>query len=133
MPDDYLLIVILWAVPPVVLGWLLGLDLLVRRWKVWVLGIVLPTAYLIGVVSVGLGLGIWSLDLRRLSGILIPVLNVPLEDALILFFTNALIVQTAILLREGPRLRARLRRWWGLLRSGPAAWKAGPPDEVMLR
>lgn len=133
MPGDYLLVVIMWAMPPVALGWLIGLDLLVRRWKVWVPGIALPTGYLIMVDSVGLGLGIWSLDLRRLSGFLIPIINVPIEDALFIFFTNALIVQTAILLREGPRLRARIRRWWALVRGGPALWRSGPPEDGTRR
>jgi lycopene cyclase domain-containing protein len=113
-----------WSAPLIALQWLIGLDLLISHWRVWLPAIVIPTLYLIAVDSLALGMGLWAVDIRALSGILLPIVNVPLEHALHFGTLCALAVQTLIFWHERKRLWARLRYFARLLRGGWAALRA---------
>ncbi|MBO9309281.1 MAG: lycopene cyclase domain-containing protein [Chloroflexi bacterium] len=120
----YLILTLAWGAPLIALQWLIGLDVLISHWRVWLLAIGVPTLYLIGVDAIALGAGIWAVDVRALSGILLPIVNVPLEHALHFGALCALAVQTLILWHERTRLWTRLRRFGRLLRGGWAALRA---------
>ncbi|MFN7209823.1 MAG: lycopene cyclase domain-containing protein [Aggregatilineales bacterium] len=117
----YLSLTLLWGAPLLALQWLIGLDLLISHWRVWLPASLLPTLYLIGVDALGLGAGLWTVELRALSGILLPIVNVPLEHALHFGALCTLAAQTVILWHERARLWARSRRLARLLRGGWAA------------
>lgn len=108
----------------IALQWLIGLDVLISHWRVWLPAVIVPTLYLIGVDAVGLGAGIWIVDIRALSGILLPIVNVPLEHALHFGALCTLAAQTVIFWHERARISARLRRFWRLLRGGWSALRA---------
>jgi lycopene cyclase domain-containing protein len=120
----YLILTVAWSAPLIALQWLIGLDVLISRWRVWLPASSVPTLYLIGVDAIALGAGIWAVDIRALSGILLPIVNVPLEHGLHFGALCTLAVQTLILWHERARLWTRLRRFGRLLRGGWAALRA---------
>jgi lycopene cyclase domain-containing protein len=108
--STYLVLILVWAMPIIVIQWLLGTDLLVRRWKVLIPGILLPTLYLTFVDSFALRSGTWTISSLQSLDIFLPVIGVPIEEAIFFLVTNTLIVQGMILFRERARLEARVRR-----------------------
>lgn len=120
----YLILTLAWSAPLIGLQWLIGLDVLISRWRAWLPAIGVSTLYWIGVDAIALGAGIWTVDIRALSGVLLPIVNVPLEHALHFGALCTLAVQTLILWRERERLRTRLKRFARLLRGGWAAVRA---------
>lgn len=120
----YLILTLVWSTPLIALQWLIGLDLLISHWRVWLPASIAPTLYLIAVDAVGLGANIWTVDIRALSGILLPIVNVPLEHALHFGALCTLSAQTFIFWQERSRLKGRLARFGRLLRGGWAALRA---------
>ncbi len=108
--STYLVLILVWAMPIVVTQWLLGTDLLVRRWKVLIPGILLPTLYLTVIDSVALRAGTWTISPQQSLNRFLPVIGVPIEEAIFFLVTNTLIVQGLILFRERAPLEARIRR-----------------------
>ncbi len=120
----YLVLTLVWCTPLIALQWLIGLDVLISRWRVWLPASIVPTLYLIGIDALGLGAGFWAVDIRALSGILLPIVNVPLEHALYFGALCTLATQTVIFWHERQRLWVRLKRFGRLLRGGWAALRA---------
>jgi lycopene cyclase domain-containing protein len=108
--STYLVLILVWAMPIVVIQWLLGTDLLLRRWKVLIPGILLPTLYLTFVDSFALHTGTWTISPQQSLNLFLPVIGVPIEEAVFFLVTNTLIIQGLILFRERARLEARGRR-----------------------
>jgi lycopene cyclase domain-containing protein len=111
----YLFLILLWAMPIILLQWLVGIDIVVRRWKVLVPGILLPTIYLTVVGSFALGTHIWIINPAQSLNIFIPLIHVPIEELLFLLLTNTMIAQGLILL-FAPETRFRLRALANLAR-----------------
>jgi lycopene cyclase domain-containing protein len=107
--STYLVLILVWAVPIIVIQWLLGADLLVRRWKVLIPGILLPTLYLTLADSFALRSGTWTISPLQSLKIFLPMIGVPIEEAIFFLVTNTLIIQGMILFRERARLEARIR------------------------
>lgn len=124
----YLIMIMIWAGPPIVLQWLLGGDLLLQRWKVVILGALVPTAYLVAIDALALANGVWTLNPNLTTGIRLPVLDAPLEEALFFLLSNLLLAQTVVLLMAFGYMRQRIvtlfRMTWQLVRLG----KIKPPD-----
>ncbi|CAG0979239.1 MAG: hypothetical protein IAE83_21020 [Anaerolinea sp.] len=114
----YLVFIGVWAAPLILIQWMIGLDILLSRWKVWLLAILLPTGYLCLVYALG-GRAAWQVNNAHSGGALLPLLNIPLEEALLYFVCNTLIVQTFILSFYVPNLRARIANLWTTLRRRP--------------
>jgi len=119
MPDslNYLLLMLIWAAPLIVLQWLLGLDVLLKRWKVWIVGILLSTLYLI--IADAFGNRARTLNPTQTLGI--AIINVPLENAVYFLVTNTLIVQSLIFIMYSSLMIKRVRRLFRLIRRGPGA------------
>src|SRR5271166_479318 len=94
--STYLGLILIWAGPVIVLQWLLGADLLIRRWKVLVPGVLLPTLYLTVIDSVALHFGTWAISPLQSLNIFLP-LGVPIEEAIFFLVSNMLIIQGMIL------------------------------------
>ncbi len=115
----YLVLEVIWAVPIIVMQWLLGLDLMIRRWKVWLPGILIPSLYLSFADSFAINGHTWTINPDFSLNIFLP-LGVPLEELIFFVLTNTLVVQGLILLAM-PGVRARVRRLLRVVRYGPTA------------
>jgi lycopene beta-cyclase len=102
-------LILVWAMPIIVIQWLLGADLLIRRWKVWIPGVVVPTLYLTFADSFALHSGTWTISPQQSLNLFLPVIGVPVEEAVFFLVTNTLIVQGMILFRERTQLNVRIR------------------------
>ena len=125
----YLALELVWAGPIVVVQWLLGLDVLLRRWKVWVPAILLPTLYLTFADSFALRSHTWTINPDLSLNILLP-LGVPLEELLFFLLTNALVVQGLILI-VSPVPAGRIQRIIQMIRRGPQT--ITPPKKTVKR
>lgn len=106
--STYLILILVWAGPVIVMQWLVGADLLIRRWKVLIPGILLPTFYLTFVDSFALRSGTWTISPQQSLNIFVPIIRVPIEEAIFFLVTNTLIIQGMILFRERSFLKARV-------------------------
>jgi lycopene cyclase domain-containing protein len=113
---------LVWAGPIIVAQWLLGLDLMIRRWKVWLPGIAFPAVYLTFADTFGLGAHIWTVNPALSLRIILPF-GVPLEELVFFLVTNTMLVQ-GLLLVSSPSLGHRLGRLWRVIRRGRAALAA---------
>jgi hypothetical protein len=106
--STYLILILVWAGPVIVMQWLVGVDLLIRRWKVLIPGILLPTLYLAFIDSFALRSGTWTISPSQSLDIFVPLIHVPIEEAAFFLVTNTLIIQGMILFQERSHLRARV-------------------------
>ncbi len=113
--STYLILILAWAMPVITVQWLLGGDLVIRRWKVLVPGILLPTIYLTVADSFALRAGTWTISPTQSLNSWLPLIGVPIEEAVFFLVTNTLLIQGLILFRErarvGSRVRSVLRAW----------------------
>lgn len=124
----YLNLVLIWAMPVIVLQWLLGFDILAKRWKVWLIGILIPTIYLTSVDAIALRSQSWTINATQATGALIPLLDIPIEEGIFFLAINTLIVQGLILLMYCQRLWSRVLHLLKLIRRGPSALRAREQD-----
>ena len=123
----YITLEVIWAGPIVVLQWLLGLDVMISRWKVWLPGILIPTVYLTAMDSIPLGSHTWTINPAFSLNVFLPF-GVPIEEGVFFLLTNALVVQGIILL-TAPGMWTRMTRLGRLLRRGPRAGVPVQPVE----
>lgn len=132
--STYVILILLWAGPVIIIQWLLGADLLIRRWKILSPGIVLPTLYLTFIDSFALRSGTWTISPLHSLNIFLPIIGVPIEEAIFFFVTNTLIIQGMILFLARSRVKARIVRVMTMgkqtplagQRTGRASITAGP-------
>jgi lycopene cyclase domain-containing protein len=120
----YLFLILIWAGPLIAVQWLIGADILLKRWKVLMPGILVPALYLTIVDSFALRATIWTINPTQSLNLFIPLLHVPVEEFVFFVVTNTLVVQGLISLWM-PEMRQRIRNLIRLLirlaRRGPAA------------
>ena len=117
----YFGLIAVWATPVIALQWGFGGDLLVRRWRLLLPALSVPTLYLWAVDRFAIHSGIWWIS-EGLSSGLAP-LGLPVEEAFFFLVTNLLVVFGLTLALE-PASLARLDalrgvRWW---RGALALW-----------
>ncbi len=95
--------------PLIVLQWLVGGDILLRRWKVLLPGVLLPSFYLTVIDSIALRWETWTINPTQSLNVFIPIIHVPIEEPIFFLAINTLIVQGLILIWT-PTLRQRVRR-----------------------
>ncbi len=115
MPErlTYLILEVGWALPPIILQWLVGWQFLQRQRRAWWLGILIPTIYLSFADSTALGI-VWTISPARSLGLVVG--NVPVEEILFFLLTNTLIVQTVVLAFYSRPLFTRMGRYLLFLR-----------------
>ena len=94
----YLVFELVWALPVLALQWLIGARALWRGRRTLLLGILIPTLYLSWADSVAISQGIWTLHANRIVGVKVGVL--PIEEALFFLLTNAMVVQSVLLVAD---------------------------------
>ena len=127
----YLFLILIWAGPLILVQWLLGADILLRRWKVLLPGILLPTLYLTIVDSFALRSSTWTINPTQSLNIFIPLIQVPVEEFVFFLVTNTLVVQGLIFMwmpEMRQRMRSLVRRLIRFARRGPDAIEPGSGD-----
>lgn len=109
----YLLFLLGWAGPVLVLHWLAGGPELRKRWRALALATLLSTLYLSAADRFALGSGIWRISPDRSLGVFL--FGLPLEEFLFFLITNLMVAQSIVLLAT-PELNLRVVR--GRLASG---------------
>jgi len=105
---NYLILILVWAVP-VLLGQLwLGWPAFRRQWKVYVLGFSAPAGYLTLMDSIAIGSGTWTISALQSLNLFLPF-GVPIEEGLFFLVTNLLLVQ-GVLLFTSPEVNERMRK-----------------------
>ncbi len=117
----YFGLIVVWAAPVIALQWGFGGDLLVRRWRLLLPALSIPTLYLWVADRLAIGDGIWWISGALSSGI--NPLGLPVEEAFFFLVTN-LLVTFGLTLALEPASLARLDalrgvRWW---RGALALW-----------
>lgn len=112
MPErfTYLALELGWALPPIILQWVVGWRFLMQEPRAWLLGILIPTVYFALADSTALG-SVWTIHPAKSLGIMLG--NVPVEEILFFLLTNTLVVQSILLLRAA---RPLSRMWAQRLR-----------------
>ena len=110
----YFGLIAVWAAPVIALQWGFGGDLLVRRWRLLLPAVGVPTLYLWTVDRLAIADGIWWISEGLSSGV--TPLGLPIEEAFFFLVTNLLVVFGLTLALE-PASLARLDalrgvRWW---------------------
>jgi lycopene beta-cyclase len=127
----YLFLILIWSMPLIVLQWLVGGDILLRRWKVLLPGVLIPSVYLTLGASFALRSETWAINPTQSLNVFIPIIHVPIEELLLFLATNTFIVQGMILLWT-PTIRQRMtalfQRLVRFARRGPEAVETEPQD-----
>jgi lycopene cyclase domain-containing protein len=110
----YIILILGWAGPLILLQWLIGADVMIRRWKVLIPGILIPTLYLTCIDSFALGAGTWTISAQQSVNVFLPIIGVPIEEAIFFLVTNTLIIQGMILVLDMRYVQERLRRIFAL-------------------
>ena len=108
----YFLLEVGWALPVILLHWLLGGDRLWRR-RAIILRAVLPlTVYLSAVDTVAIHNGIWSIDRARTLDLRFG--SLVFEEVLFFLLSSLMVVQALLLFLDGDvrrRTLGRARAW----------------------
>lgn len=109
---NYLVLILVWAVPVIVGQWALGRRIFTRPLWVWALGWMVPTLYLSASDSVAIGAGIWHILPDQSLALLVPLgrIGLPLEEAVFFLVTSLLVTQGFLLVSE-PQAADTLRGW----------------------
>lgn len=102
-----------WALPPIILQWLVGWKWLNQHRRVWLLGILLPTVWLVFADSTALDV-VWTIAPNKSVGISLG--NVPIEEIIFFLLTNTLVAQSFLLIYHAdeliPHWRAKFGEWF---------------------
>lgn len=92
----YLLYELGWALPVILLQWIIAWRELYRWWRLLVVTVTVATLYLAACDAFALGHGIWRVDPKRVVGVYAGPL--PLEEFVFYFVTSIMAVQGFILI-----------------------------------
>lgn len=122
----YFTLLLVWALPPIFLQWVAGWKWLKMHWRVWILGIVLPTVWLVLADSTALGV-VWTIAPSKSTGVFLG--NVPLEELVFFLLTNTLVAQSFLLVYHWRDLKdswtGRIVQW----RNRYPAFRVAEPGE----
>jgi len=93
----YLGSLLAWSSPILALQWAFGWPFLLAEWRTVALGTLVPTAYLWVADAVALELGVWTIAETHTLGPKLPLLNLPIEEAVFFLLTTLFVVQGLVL------------------------------------
>ena len=108
MRATYLLYELGWALPVILIQWLVAGRELWRRRRVLGLAVAVATLYLAACDAFALGHGIWRVDPRRVLGLRFGPL--PLEEAVFYLVTNIMAAQGFVMLTGYLREKRPVRK-----------------------
>lgn len=114
----YLGLILVWAMPVLMMQWGFGGDIIMRRWRLVLPAVLIPTLYLWIADRIAIAQGIWWISYDLTTGL--RPLGLPIEEALFFLLTNVFVVfGLTLALHEHSQLRLRrllARRsainWW---------------------
>ena len=104
----YLVLILVWALPPILLQLAFGADILIPHWRLIILGILSPTLYLWLVDALAIRWSTWTIDPVQTTGLKLGPL--PMEEMLFFLVTNILVV-FGVTLFLSPHSLQRGREW----------------------
>lgn len=96
----YLVFELAWALPVILGQWAVGRDRLLARWRLLLLGILIPTLYLCAADAFAIRVGIWHLSPTLTTNVWLG--GLPLEEGVFFLLTNVMVVQGVLLVEGGP-------------------------------
>jgi lycopene cyclase domain-containing protein len=96
-PGFYLGTLLIWAGPVLALQWGFGWTYLARQWRTLTVAVGVPTLYLWVLDTYAIRTGIWYLSDRYTLGVDLPLLGLPIEEAVFFLLTNVFVVQGLVL------------------------------------
>ena len=93
----YLGSLLVWSAPILAIQWTFGWPFLVAEWRTVAAGTLVPMLYLWVADRVALALGIWVLSDRYTTGLAVPLLGLPIEEAVFFLLTSLFVVQGVVL------------------------------------
>ncbi len=122
----YLALELGWALPPIVLQWIVGWRYLRRQSRAWILAILIPTIYLSLADSTALRT-VWTISPAHSLGVMVG--NVPIEEIVFFLITNTLVVQSILLARHSQEMVRQFRAWRSTLRLRRPSLTLGTADK----
>ncbi|HZU14001.1 MAG TPA: lycopene cyclase domain-containing protein [Chloroflexota bacterium] len=99
----YLLFELGWALPVLILQWLVGRTVLRRHLRPLLISIGIATVYLSLADAFAIAHGIWALHESRILGVRIG--DLPIEESIFFLATNAMVAQSIVLIHGAGELR----------------------------
>jgi lycopene cyclase domain-containing protein len=97
----YLIFELGWGLPVLLLQWAAGHRRLWEARGILILAVAIPTLYLTAADGIAIANGVWALHSNRIVNIRIG--DVPLEEFIFFLVTNAMVVQSVLLVGFGAR------------------------------
>lgn len=107
-PLTYMLLILSWALIPMMIQTAFGADILIHRWRTVIPAILAPTLYLWWVDSLAITAGTWTINPAKTTGL--KVGSLPVEEMLFFLLTNVIIVFGMTLILS-PEAQARLTNY----------------------
>ncbi|MBX0286351.1 lycopene cyclase domain-containing protein [Haloarcula salinisoli] len=93
----YLGSLLVWSAPILAIQWAFGWPFLVAQWRPLLAGTLVPTLYLWVVDRIAIGVGLWTISERYTTGFAVPLLGLPIEEAVFFLLTSLFVVQGLVL------------------------------------
>jgi len=105
-PGTYLVLILVWTLPPIMLQTALGADILWQEWRTVLPGFLIPTLYLSLADSLAIRAETWTISPSQTTGIHLPG-GLPIEEFIFFLMTNMLVVfGTTLVLAKQSQERA---------------------------
>ena len=98
-PWTYLVFELAWALPVILGQWVVGRDRLLARWRLLLLGTLIPTLYLCAADAFAIRVGIWQMSPTLTTNVRLG--GLPLEEGIFFLLTNVMVVQGILLVESG--------------------------------
>jgi len=93
----YLGSLLVWSAPILAIQWAFGWPFLAAQWRAVLAGTLVPTLYLWVVDRIAIGVGLWTISERYTTGLAVPLLGLPIEEAVFFLLTSLFVVQGLVL------------------------------------
>ena len=93
----YLGSLLVWSAPILAIQWAFGWPFLIAEWRAVLAGTLAPTLYLWVVDRLAIGAGLWTISERYTTGLDVPLLGLPIEEAVFFLLTSLFVVQGLVL------------------------------------
>jgi len=93
----YLGSLLVWSAPILAIQWAFGWPFLATEWRAVLAGTLLPTLYLWIVDRAAIEVGLWTISGRYTTGAVVPLLGLPIEEAVFFLVTSLFVVQGLVL------------------------------------
>ncbi len=106
---NYLILILVWAVPVVAGQWVLGSQAFRTHWRTWLLSWLVPGVYLTLIDSIAIGGGTWTIAASQSLNVFV-LGHVPIEEGVFFLITSVMVTQ-GVLMFATPYAGERLRAW----------------------